>query len=886
MLLRNKALAVIIVALIILVAVVYAASQVILMGSYASLEDNSTRSAVDTALREINYEISSLVAADNDYASWDDTYAFVEDGNPSYIESNMGDNTLLNLRLNIMLYVNASGGLVYGKSVDLESGEETPLPAGLPDNLKAGSPLLDTQDRSAVSGVLMLPSGPLLVAACPILMSDGSGAPRGTLIMGRYLNEEEIALLSEISGLEMTIQPYSGQSLPADFGTAAPMLAGNDTVVLPVDGDTISGYRLVRDVYGNPALIVRVDSPRLVYQQGQASVGYFMLALALSGLAMGLIAMFVMQRTAIGRISRLSESVRRIGAENDLTVRLPERGDDEVAGFAHTMNTTLDELERYRKINRDSDQRFRNLVENINDVVWEADGDLKLTYVSPQARDVMGYEPAALLGRSPFELVDPGERVQVRSAIHEMIARKDSFALVEFAITRPDGGRAEIEVGGNPIRDTEGGIVGYRGITRDIGERKRAEEALMQINDELESRVQMRTAELLNANSALQESERKYRELVQYANSMIIRFDADGRILYFNEFACSFFGYSQDEIIGMNVLETIVPRAESSGRNLFQHMKDLLKQPDEYMINVNENVRRNGERVWVSWTNKVMFDRAGRFEGILAIGNDITGLKHASDELKRVNDSLEYRVQQRTAELASAVQALQAEIAERKRIEAQIQSSLQEKEVLLKEIHHRVKNNLQIISSLLSLQSEKINSENPAKTFRESQDRIRSMALIHEKLYQSKDISRVDFAEYVRSLTAYLSRSYVTGPGIEIAIDIRDVSLGIDIAIPCGLIINELVSNSLKYAFPDGRSGVVRIGLARCGNEYTLTVSDSGVGLSAGLDFRNTSSLGLQLVNTLVCQLEGTIELDSSHGTMFRITFAGQKTCFPQTVAS
>jgi two-component sensor histidine kinase len=290
---------------------------------------------------------------------------------------------------------------------------------------------------------------------------------------------------------------------------------------------------------------------------------------------------------------------------------------------------------------------------------------------------------------------------------------------------------------------------------------------------------------------------------------------------------------------------------------------------------VNENVRRNGERVWVSWTNKVMFDRDGRFEGILAIGNDITDLKHASDELKRVNDTLEYRVQQRTAELASAVQALQAEIAERKRIEAQIQSSLQEKEVLLKEIHHRVKNNLQIISSLLSLQSEKINSENPAKTFRESQDRIRSMALIHEKLYQSKDISRIDFAEYTRSLTAYLFRSYVTGPGIGIAIDILDVSLGIDKAIPCGLIINELVSNSLKYAFPDGRSGEVRISLARGDSDYTLTVSDNGVGLAADLDFRNTSSLGLQLVNTLVCQLEGTIELNSSHGTVFRITFTG-----------
>jgi two-component sensor histidine kinase len=292
------------------------------------------------------------------------------------------------------------------------------------------------------------------------------------------------------------------------------------------------------------------------------------------------------------------------------------------------------------------------------------------------------------------------------------------------------------------------------------------------------------------------------------------------------------------------------------------------------MINVNENVRRNGERVWVSWTNKVMLDEDGHIECILAIGNDITDLKHASDELKRVNDTLEYRVQQRTAELASAVEALQAEIAERKRVETQIQSSLQEKEVLLKEIHHRVKNNLQIISSLLSLQSENINSQDPVRTFRESQDRIRSMALIHEKLYQARDISRVDFAEYVKSLTLYLSRSHLTGPGIKIVIGIDHILLDIDTAIPCGLIINELVSNSLKYAFRDGRTGEIRIAMTQDGNRYTLVVADNGSGLPPGLDFRNTPSLGLQLVNTLVDQLEGAIELDSAGGTRFKITFA------------
>ena len=148
------------------------------------------------------------------------------------------------------------------------------------------------------------------------------------------------------------------------------------------------------------------------------------------------------------------------------------------------------------------------------------------------------------------------------------------------------------------------------------------------------------------------------------------------------------------------------------------------------------------------------------------------------------------------------------------------------------------------------------------------------MALIHEKLYRSVDMARVDFRDYAEGLTAGLQRSYFPGPGVRVFADIESVSLDIDLAIPCGLIINELVSNSLKYAFPDGRTGEIRVGLARDESNYTLTVSDNGIGLPSGLDFRDTPSLGLQLVNMLVSQLEGTIELDSAGGTMFRITFA------------
>jgi two-component sensor histidine kinase len=251
-------------------------------------------------------------------------------------------------------------------------------------------------------------------------------------------------------------------------------------------------------------------------------------------------------------------------------------------------------------------------------------------------------------------------------------------------------------------------------------------------------------------------------------------------------------------------------------------------------------------------------------------------LERALKELRKAHDELERRVEERTAELARANEALQVEIAERKRAEEQIKASLGEKEVLLKEIHHRVKNNLQVVSSMLQLQSKNIKDKETVEMFQESRNRVRSMALVHERLYQSKDLARVDFAKYIRSLASYLCRSYgVNTNVIQLKTNLHDVFLGVDTAIPCGLILNELVSNSLKHAFPEGREGEIRIELRLDGNDkFTLMVSDNGVGLLEDLDFRNTESLGLQLVNTLVNQLEGTIELDRRGGTTFKITFA------------
>ncbi|MBE9228805.1 PAS domain S-box protein [Phormidium sp. LEGE 05292] len=216
------------------------------------------------------------------------------------------------------------------------------------------------------------------------------------------------------------------------------------------------------------------------------------------------------------------------------------------------------------------------------------------------------------------------------------------------------------------------------------------------------------------------------------------------------------------------------------------------------------------------------------------------------------------------------------DITERKKSESEIRTSLREKEILLKEIHHRVKNNLQVISSLLKLQSSYIKDDEALALFTESYNRVRSMALIHEKLYQSEGLARIDAVDYIRDLTDNLFRSYnVTKNSIKLNLLVEHIGLDIDTAIPCGLIINELVSNSLKYAFIDKGKGELFINFSHQeeSNKVTLIISDNGVGLPADFDFTEIDSLGLQLVYNLIEQLDGQIEVSSAQGAKFTITF-------------
>jgi PAS domain S-box-containing protein len=329
-------------------------------------------------------------------------------------------------------------------------------------------------------------------------------------------------------------------------------------------------------------------------------------------------------------------------------------------------------------------------------------------------------------------------------------------------------------------------------------------------------------------------AEAKFHGFLESAPDAVVVIDRDGHIAIVNSLTEQMFGYAREELLGRPV-EVLVP----------------------------ERLRRGhtGHREGYSHSPKTR---------PMGAGQNLLGRRKDGSEFP-----VEISLSPLETEQGTWITSIIRDITQRKEAEAQIQASLREKEVLLKEIHHRVKNNLQVTSSLLRLQGAHIQDPRAREMFADSQHRIRSMALVHEKLYQSSDLSRIHFGDYARSLAGLLFRSYGMEQGrVVLEVEGDEVFLSVETAVPCGLILNELLSNSLKHAFPDGRRGRMVVRLERHGDgRLRFTVTDDGVGLPDALDLVATETLGLQLVRTLAQQLEGTLIVRREKGAAFEIDF-------------
>ncbi len=592
---------------------------------------------------------------------------------------------------------------------------------------------------------------------------------------------------------------------------------------------------------------------------------------------------------------------------------------------------------RAEEMLQEGEQRWATTLSSIGDAIIATDIEGRITFMNTTAEELTGWTLAEALTRpvtEVFNIINNQTRQTIEDPVTEVLEKEMIVGLANHALlVRKDGAEIPIDNSGAPIKSREGETTGVVLVFRDITERKRAEEAL-------------------------QESEKKYRELIKYAPTAIYEIDIRGhRFISVNDAMSQMLGYTRKELLAMDPFDLL----DDGSKRIFQERLNEFfsgKIPDTNVEYVAKT--KDGREICAILKTTFISDTNGNPIRATVIAHDITERKRAEEALKESNDYIETIIKTsgegilvvnkegkfeygnaafskilgwpmdeligesfmkvipedmhefirtRWEEIQQGIYNLHEaaivtkngsrrdlfvspnkvkikgevkyivvikDATEQKLAEKKIADSLAEKEILLREIHHRVKNNMQIVSSLLGLQARNIKEKKYSEIFKDSQSRINSISLTHEKLYRSKDFANIDFDEYIRDLTTKLFHSHGVGGRIELILNIDNVTLGIDQGIPCGLIINELITNSLKYAFPKDGKGEIKISLRRRDeNLIELVVGDNGVGIPDDTDFRKTESMGLHLVTILAeDQLHGQIDLDRSRGTEFKIRFS------------
>ncbi|WP_377474964.1 MAG: PAS domain S-box protein [Microcoleus anatoxicus] len=458
----------------------------------------------------------------------------------------------------------------------------------------------------------------------------------------------------------------------------------------------------------------------------------------------------------------------------------------------------------------ESQERWQLAVRGNNDGIWDWNVKTNQTFFSPRWKQMIGYEDHEIANHfSEWEKrIHPEDVPRTMQTVKEHFTQQTPFYIVEHRILCKDGTYKWILARGQAIWDEAGNPVRMTGSHTDITLAKQAE-------------------------SALKESEEWFRNLVETSSDWVWEVDANDFYTYASPKVRELLGYEPEELLGKTPFDLMPPEELARVANFFYA---IAAAQEPFNCVENTNIHKDGHLVVLESSGVPIFNADGTFRGYRGMDRDIT---------------------------------------DRKRSDFQLRASLKEKEVLLKEIHHRVKNNLQVISSLLKLQAGYIDDENVQSLFTESYNRVRSMALIHEKLYQTSNLAKIDAADYIRNLVDNLFRSYnISTQKIDLCLKVDKILLDVDTAVPCGLIINEIVSNALKYAFNNQKCGEISIHFIKKDRDYLLlSIKDNGKGLPPDFNLEESESLGLQLVVNLTEQLEGTLNYGSNGGTCFKILF-------------
>lgn len=488
---------------------------------------------------------------------------------------------------------------------------------------------------------------------------------------------------------------------------------------------------------------------------------------------------------------------------------------------------------------------FEELLSSTSVIFYQCslEEDYPIVFITKNVKEKLGFSREAIYQDFTFwiDRIHPEEREFVKKGFYNILKQKNR--VFEYRIKTESGKYCWIRDENTVIHDEDGNPESIAGNVIDITNQKEAQDKLREFNETLEQRIEERTKDLRRANEklkqeveqrneaekTLEDSEQRYRAYTELSFDAIFEIDLDGTITDCNPRACQMFGYSKEELIGMDTLELTPDRYKDSQPAMLSEKITTGNEAWERVYKKKDGTLLPTE------INTKMYTR-GNKKSLIAYVRDIS---------------------------------------EQKKYEQTIRESLKEKETLLAEVHHRVKNNLAIISGLLELQS--LNSENPKLTgeLRVSQSRIQSIAMVHEKLYQSESFSDILLSQYVDELLDFISETHEQdGQSIEVHKDIDPVTLPMIQAIPCGLILNELITNAYKHAFMDRDEGNIYLTLSAGPNDFvTLEVEDDGVGLPDDFNIYSSTSMGMTLISTLVKQINGSLDLSTGKGACFEITF-------------
>jgi PAS domain S-box-containing protein len=486
-------------------------------------------------------------------------------------------------------------------------------------------------------------------------------------------------------------------------------------------------------------------------------------------------------------------------------------GAELISTLAHGVDITLNE--RAEKALRESEKRYRTVVEDQTELISRFTQDGTLTFVNDAYCRYFDLRPEECIGKRHSVVLPPDDvslmKIHIRS-----LTLKNPVASIRHRIIMPSGEVRWQRWSDRAIFDKDGHVVEYQSVGRDI-------------------------TDVIKAEDALRGSEARYHNIIEDQTEFICRFLPDGTHIFVNDAYCRYFDKKQEEILGHHFKPVIHPEDREI---VARHIASLT--PRNPVVSIDQRiVMPDGSTRWQRWSDRAVFDKDGHVVEYQSVGRDIT---------------------------------------ERKAAEEAIRSALEEKEVLHQEIHHRVKNNLAGIISLINLQIGSLTNPLLISQFNDLETRIRSMALVHESLSVTKDHARINIASYTENLTRHLFQIYGKATNIRCRIEMGDVMMPIETAIPCGLVMNEIVTNSLKYAFPKtfscreirGEPCTITITLHREGNDYLLRVADNGIGMPEGIDVTMSGSLGLYLIRFIVQhQLRGSREISTMNGTRYTIRF-------------